>query len=138
MPFPQLHTFPTVRPGAYELQMGLSIVRLVNLFASVVVDRESNRATCRLAADPERWSAGHAFFDEIRNRLFVAIKKRDNAREAQYYFEEACCQTIYNATNPVDPFDPSSPYFVAPFAFALAQSLGIPVAQVVATLTSNA
>jgi hypothetical protein len=138
MAFPELHTFHRTHPGAYELQMGHSIARLVLLFAPVSADLESNGQTYRLASSPEYWSAAHAVFDEIRNRLLAAIKAKDRVREIQYYFEEACCQALYNATNPPDPFDPGSAYFVAPSAFAISQLHNIPEAQVVVALRANA
>jgi hypothetical protein len=92
-----------------------------------VPDAESHARTAELAATPNRWSAGHALFDEIRDRLLAATKRRDEIRSGQYAFEESCCQAMYNATEPPDPFDPSSAFFVVAQAMGLARLLGVPL-----------
>jgi hypothetical protein len=87
-----------------------------------------------LASQPARWSAGHAVFDEVRRRLLAAICAQDRAREWQYHFQESCCQALYNATEPTDPFHPGSAFFVAPQALGLAQEVGVRDAVVAAVL----
>ena len=134
MTFPNIHTFPESHPGPYERQMGKLIADLLRLFAGRVPDTESNVRVAELSATPNRWSASHAVFDEVRQRLLAASSAKDKAREWQYALEESCCQAMYNATDAVDPFDPSSAFFVVPQALALARAAGVPLAEVVAVL----
>jgi hypothetical protein len=132
--FPDIYTFPERHPGPYERQMGDIISRVLRVFAGRVPDTESHARVADLVAAPARWSAGHAVFDEVRRRLLAALKARDTPRQWQHHFEESCCQAVYNATDPPDPFDPGSAFFVAPQALGLARVVGVPVAEVVAAL----
>ena len=127
MAFPDIHKYPNSYPGPYERQMGIFIVGLLGLFTSRLPDTESNNAVVQLVTTPSRWSAAHAVFDEIRSRLLAATDAKDKLRECQYQFEESCCQAVYNATRPVDAFDPASAFFVVGHALALARMIGIPV-----------
>jgi hypothetical protein len=138
MAFPDIRGFPTSHPGPYELQMGGFIAALLRLFTDRVPDTDSNTRVLELASDPTRWSAGHAVFDEVRRRLLVAMRAKDGPRERQHYFEESCCQAIYNATDPPDPFDPGSAFFVAGQAIGLARAVGVPVERVIAVLAPGA
>jgi hypothetical protein len=122
--FPNISKFPECHPGPYERQMGGYIVGLLNVLAGRVPDAESHTHIAELAANPNRWSAGHAVFDEIRARLLVATKRGEHTRSAQYAFEESCCQAMYNAT---DPPDPSSAFYVVPEALGLARLAGVPL-----------
>jgi hypothetical protein len=135
--FPEISGYATSRAGPYELQMGGFIVALLRLFASRAPDAESNSRVLELASDPIRWSAGHAVFDEVRRRLLAAMKAKDGTRESQHHFEESCCQAMYNATDPPDPFDPSSAFFVAGHAIGLARAVGLPVEWVIAVLAAG-
>jgi hypothetical protein len=132
--FPDIGRFLGSRPGPYERQMGGMIAGLLRVFAGRVPDAESNARVGQLAAHPARWSAGHAVFDEVRGRLLAATAAKDRPREWQYHFEESCCQALYNATDPPDPFDPGSAFFVAPQALGLARVVGVAVEEVVAVL----
>ncbi len=134
MAFPDIHTFQESHPGPYERQMGGLIVSLLRLFAGRLPDAESNARVAELAATPSRWSAGHAVFDEVRDRLLAAMKVKDKARERQHHFEESCCKALYNATKARNPFDPGSAFFIAPKALVLARVAGVPVEEVVAVL----
>jgi hypothetical protein len=132
--FPDIHRFPESHPGPYERQMGEHIANLLRLFVGRVPDVESNARVLQLAATTSRWSAGHAVFDEVRSRLLSAINAKDRSREWQHHFEESCCQAMYNATDPPDPFDPGSAFFVAGQAIGLARAVGVHVEAVVAVL----
>ena len=134
MAFPDIQRFPESDPGPYERQMGGLIAALLQQFTGEVPDPESNARVLDLASDPARWSAGHAVFDEVRSRLLAAISDKDGLREWQHHFEESCCQAIYNATDPPDPFDPGSAFFVAVQAIGLAGAVNMPVERVVAVL----
>jgi hypothetical protein len=114
--------------------MGDIIARVLRVFAGRVPDDESHARVAELVAAPARWSAGHAVFDEVRRRLLAAMKAKDTPREWQHSFEESCCQAVYNATYPPDPFDPGSAFFVAPQALGFARVVGVPVAEIVAAL----
>jgi hypothetical protein len=105
--------------------MGQSIASLLRAFKGRVPDLESNGCVLALAEMPERWSAGHKVFDEVRRRLLSVMNTTDQVRQAQYYFEESCCQAMYNATSPPDEFDTCAPFFIAPNALWLARRLGM-------------
>jgi hypothetical protein len=132
--FPDIDQFPDSHPGPYERQMGNYIAGLLSLFRGRVPDPESNHRVLELASSPARWSAGHALFDEVRKRLLADGKDKVDGRSTQYCFEESCLQALYNATDPPDPFDPGSPFFVAGQALGLARAIGIPVEAVVTVL----
>jgi hypothetical protein len=100
-------------------------------------DTESADRVAELAPTPDRWSAGHAVFREIRRRCLAAVKAKDGARSAQYCFEELCCKAMYNATGPDDPFDPSSPFSVAGAAVRLARVMGVPVEEIADVLAAE-
>jgi hypothetical protein len=138
MGFPNIHLYPESHPGPYERQMGGFIAGLFRLFGGRVPDAESNGRVLELADTPNRWSAGHAVFDEVRYRLLAAMDAKDRPREMQHYFEESCCQAMYNATCPPDPFDPGSAFFVAGQALGLARVVGVSVEAVVAVLAPRA
>jgi hypothetical protein len=132
--FPDIHTFAESRVGPYERQMGRYIAGLLRVFVGRVPDAESNTRVLELVMTPSRWSAGHAVFDEVRHRLLRAMDAKDRSRECQYGFEESCCEAMYNATKPLDPFDPGSAFFVAVQALGLARTVGVPIEAVVAVL----
>jgi hypothetical protein len=118
--------------------MGAVISKLLCLFRVHAPDAESNKFVLKLANAPEHWSAGHAVFDEVRRRLLVALENHDRPRELQYHFEESCSQALYNATDPPDPFDCTSAFFVAGHALSLARVVGVPVEDVIGVLSPNA
>jgi len=121
--FPDIAGFPKSHPGPYERGMGRTIAALLRVFRDRVGDSESAAKVAELAGTPDRWSAAHAVFDEVRDRLLKV--GGDTPLSRQYAFEEACCQSLYNAATADDPFDPSAPFFVAPAAFDLAEALGV-------------
>jgi len=130
--FPEIRDFPKNHPGPYERGMGRTIAALLRLFRDRVSDSESAAKVAELADTPDRWSAAHAVFDEVRRRLLTS--DGDTVLARQYAFEEACCQSLYNATAADDPFDASAPFFIAPAAFGLAEALGCPTESVVEAL----
>jgi hypothetical protein len=135
MPFPNISRFSTnPLPSPYARQMGASIAALLKTFHGRVPDRESNSRVLELAVILDRWSAGHALFDEVRSRYLVAEKAKDNVRVAQYSFEESCLQAMYNESDPNDPFDYVSPYWVIPGAIGLARAIGLSVETVLAVM----
>jgi hypothetical protein len=87
--------------------MGKSIEKLMSVFHGRLPDKECEQALADLAAHPDLWSAAHKVFDEVRGRLLSADEQKDGLRIAQYEFAEACCKALYNATGPMDEFDPS-------------------------------
>ena len=111
--------------------MGAKIVRLLELFRGCVPDASSHRHVLALARKPDHWSAAHAYRDVVRGLLLDAPKP---AVEWQYHFEESCLESLYNETNPSDPFDSVAPFYVVPHAIGLAEHVGIPLAKVVAVL----
>ena len=136
--FPNIDEFREGHPGPYELQMGRYIVGLLRVFAGRMPDAESHSRVAELAATPSRWSAAHAVFDEVRRRLLASMNQGDGLRPVQYAFVESCCQAIYNATSPRDPFDPSSAFFVVAQALGLAPLVGLPLDAVAAAFAHHA
>lgn len=138
MVFPDIHGYPESNPGPYERQMGQVIAALLRLFSGQVPDSESNARVLELADTPGRWSAAHRLFDEVRPRLLAAMGAEDTSRFAQYDFEESCLKALYNATEPDDPFDSPSAFFVAGGAIGLSRAVGVPVEAVVGILAPAA
>jgi hypothetical protein len=134
--FPNIQSYPHGHPNPNERNMGQVIAQLLRLFVGHVPDPESASRVAELATTTARWSAAHAVFDEVRTRLLAAIEIKDRLRAAQYSFEELCCKALYNATEPDDPFDPSSPFWVPGAAFELARAVGLPCEAVAAALLS--
>jgi hypothetical protein len=132
--FPDIKKFPVSHPGPYERQMGESIVGLLSLFQGRLPDSESHSRVLELSCTPDKWSAGHKVFDEVRHRLPAAMEAKDPLRCAQHYFEEACLQAMYNATMPEDPFDPGSSFFVAGAAIGLARVSNVPIDGILSVL----
>jgi hypothetical protein len=115
--------------------MGRIILEILRLFHGRVPDAQSAAVVTELAMAPNRWTAAHAVFDEIRRCNLAAIEAKDAVRCAQYGFEELCCQAMYNAaTSARDEFDPSTPFFVAGAALELARAVGVPVEVIASVL----
>jgi len=51
-------------------------------------------------------------------------------------FEEICAKTLYNLSGAPAPFDPDSPYWIVPNAFALARRVGIEPAEILAVVST--
>lgn len=132
--FPDPHLFPTDHPGPYECGMGDRIVALLDLFYGVAPDAASHAAVRHLAGLPDRWSAGHAYFDILHDRLLAAMRARDRPRYLQLDFERSCLQALYNATSPPHPFAPGAPFWVAGTAVRLARAVGVPDAALLDSL----
>ncbi len=115
VPFPDFSDprWATSKPGPYECQMARHIAAILDGVGGRVPDKESSQVLKQLCVLHTQWRAGHAVFDELRTRL---NRTSDRVSHWQYTFEEACAQALYNATEPDDPFDPSSPFFVTPAA----------------------
>ncbi|TWU12092.1 hypothetical protein CA54_09100 [Symmachiella macrocystis] len=108
----------------YSRQMGASIAALLRLFQGEVPDSDTNSRALELAVTHDSWSAGHALRDVVRDR---SLGIKDQIKCAQYDFEESCLEALYNESEPDDPFDSVSPYWVVPNAIELAKLIGIPV-----------
>lgn len=123
MAFPQLENpeWDGSEPGPYERRMGDFIRQILEALAPLVPDAESCAMVLALSAQPTRWGAAHAVFDEVRRRR---LRAADELAEAQYFFEECCAKALYNATRPIAAFDPSSPFYVVPSAITLTHALG--------------
>jgi len=136
--FPDPHLFPTSHPGPYERGMGDRIVALLDLFQAFAPDAASNAAVRHLAGTPDRWSAGHAYFDVLHDRLLAAMRARDRPRYLQLDFERSCLQALYNATSPPHPFAPGTPFWVACAAVRFARVIGVPDAALLTSLAPEA
>jgi len=113
------------------MQMQADILALLALFRGHVPDHETLAWTATLAANPDTWNQGRQLFAEIRGHNLMAIRSEDHPRECQYCFEEVCIQSLYNETQPDDPFDPCSPYWVIKNALSMAKALHLPAKDVV-------
>jgi hypothetical protein len=136
--FPELRLFPQGLLGPYERNMGDKIVGLLELFRGRVPDATSSAVTLQLASTPERWSAGHALFDILFQRLLEPMRKRDAIRYYQHEFECSCLQAIYSASDTFYPFPPGAPFWIAGAAFRLARVAGVPEQSVAAVLAPMA
>jgi hypothetical protein len=132
MGFPDIDAFPETDPERVERKIGSDIAGLLRMFGGRIPDPESNARVSELANTPERWSAGHAVFDEIRDRSLAVNPRKDKLKKMQYVFEEYCCKAMYNASRPPDPFDAEAAYFLLAYALGLAKLLGVPFDEVAA------
>jgi hypothetical protein len=64
------------------------------VFVGRVLDAENNTCVLELTTTPDRWSAGHAVFDEVRDRLLSAMNTKYRARQCQYGFDKSCCKAL--------------------------------------------
>jgi hypothetical protein len=78
-----------------------------------------------MAADWHKWSNGHKIFDRIRDKILIADEESNSHNSHQYLFEEICAKTLYNLSNPLDPFDSDSSFWVLPIALQFAKFKGI-------------
>jgi len=101
------------------------IAKLIALFGDRCEDRSTLDELACMAADHRRWPKGHDLFSRIRTKALAAERDADAVRSAQYLFEEVCAKTLYNLSGSPAPFDPDSPYWIVPNAFALARRLGV-------------
>jgi len=115
--------------------MGETIVRLITVFSTAPPDPDVHDSLTALATDPNRWPEAHALRGLVRDKL---LKTRDSKLCAHYGFAEACLESIYNETDPIDPFDSVSPFWVVPHALWLAETLGLPSGLVTAALRGDA
>lgn len=107
------------------------MVRLIDLFESHCEEKTTLESLRVMAKDHRSWPKGHSLFDSIRRKNLCAIAAKNSVLESQYCFEEVCAETLYNLSGPADPFDPDTPYWIVPNAFALARYLGIDRGRVV-------
>jgi hypothetical protein len=98
--------------------------RLVALFAPHCLECSTLDELGRMIIDHKQWSKGHDLFDRIRHKT-IADRDGDRTKSTQYLFEEVCAKTLYNLSLPSDAFDPNSPYWIVPNAFALCRALGL-------------
>ena len=120
-------------PSPYGLQVGASIAALLQLFSEKVPDRKSNQHVLKLAMSKD-WTTAHDLRDQVRDRYLRASRSNNEIKCQQYSFEESCLETLYNDTDPADPFDTVSPYWVVPNAIGLATTLEIPIADVITAM----
>jgi hypothetical protein len=120
-------------PSPYGRQAGASIIALLRLFQGKAPDLLSARQVLNVALSND-WSRAYEARSQVRNRLLLTSKADDPIRLAQYWFEESCLETLYNDTQPADPFDSISPYWVVPHAIKLAKQLSIPIDDVLAAI----
>lgn len=109
---------------------------LVRLFAARVSDRATLAELQGMLERPDSWHLAHAFFERVRLKTLGAEQSHNTALACQYLFEEVCAKTLYNLTEPDDPFDSDTPYWIFPNAVSLARSLGMRDAEVVSVVAA--
>ena len=63
-----------------------------------------------IARDPREWEKGHIAFDRIRNLTLI---NKEEFIECLLLLAENTAKVIYNETNPTDPFDADSGWWIA-------------------------
>ncbi len=106
--------------------------RFVALFAERCNERTTLDELGAMLDDHASWPKARRLFDRIREKTLVAGRDCNRSAETQYLFEEICAKTLYNLSRESAPFDPDSPYWVIPNALALARSLKLDEAEVLA------
>ena len=101
-----------------------AIIELLDHYLTRVSETATMRLLREVAADWHRWSEGHAVFDRIREKTLEAEHSSDRLASNQYAFEEICAKTLYNMSNPEDPFDSDSAFWILPLAANLSAALG--------------
>ena len=110
--------------------------RLVSLFVENCDERTTLDELASMFEDHELWPKAHRLFERIREKTLIAGHNGNSGKETQYLFEEICAKTLYNLSHESAPFDPDSPYWVVPNAFALARSLDIDEGEVLAIVSA--
>jgi hypothetical protein len=78
-----------------------------------------------IARDATRWWEGHRAFDAVRRLTLEAERRHATGRYVSLLFvAEITAKTAYNASEPLDPFDDDSPWWLVPNARHFALTLG--------------
>lgn len=101
------------------------IEMLLKHFEPHCSDRTTITKLNEILQDRGQWHKAHRMHGTIRDKTIQAEGDCSTIKMAQCQFEEICAKTIYNLSNESAPFDPDSPYWIIPNAFALARELGI-------------
>ena len=102
-----------------------AIIELLEYFLPQCEDRLTMQEVKDMASDWRKWSDGHKLFDRIRTKTLLVERNIDQLIVCQYLFEEICAKTLYNLSNPRDPFDADSPFWILPIALQFAKAMGI-------------
>jgi hypothetical protein len=95
------------------------------LFRPYVEERATWQEVEAMIRDESTWQGAHALFDRIRIKT-LSVQEGDDKLNCQYSFEEICAKTLYNFSDPVDPFDVDSPFWVIPLALRFSRFLKLP------------
>ena len=107
---------------------------LLDLFEEYVPDKESNRAVFRYCDSRANWPRANTLFSTVHEKNLEAIENRENVLECQYSFEEVVAKTLFNMTDPTEPFEPDAPYWVIKNAITLAKALDLSPEEVIDTI----
>lgn len=118
----------------YAKQMGDRIVALIHLFDGKMPDQQMHSRLISVASESSNWGDAHDVRSSVRTKLLAT---KDSLIQSQCYLTESCLETIYNETNPDDPFDSVAPFWVVPSALGLARELGINVDLVIAAASGG-
>lgn len=102
-----------------------AIAELLAYFLLLCEDKSTMQEVYDMAIDWRKWKEGHKIFNRIRGKTLVAEANHDSLRTNQYLFEEICAKTLYNLSNPQDPFDSDSSFWVLPIALEFAATIGV-------------
>jgi hypothetical protein len=78
-----------------------------------------------VASAPWEWRHGHDVFDDVRDAV-LALEEPANARAWVLALAELVAKVSYNASDPDDPFDEDSGWWIARCARGLADLVGDP------------
>ncbi len=88
------------------------IVELLAFFAPHRDDNSTFQKLQAISGDTSRWKKGHALFSEIRVKMLKADETNNERLQHQYSLDEICAKTLFNMSEPQQPFSAQSP---APF-----------------------
>ena len=107
--------------------------QLIDLVASKSRERQTLDELLRVI-DRRAGREARQVFERIRQKTLLVEGGKDGVLEAQYLFEEVCAKTLYNLSRGSAPYDPDSPYWIVPGAFAVARKIGIDDSRILAII----
>lgn len=75
---------------------------------------EPLRKVLEISHNPDRWPEAHSAFQAVRD--LTLAEERSRTSQAYYcllFVAENAAKTVYNASDPVGPFDSDSPFWLA-------------------------
>lgn len=93
-------------------EVGQMAVSILGLCADALGAEPYLREALTIGSDRAKWPAAHDVFDRVREHLLVTQRaKALGSEDATYhliFLTENVMRVVYNATQPIDPFDEDS------------------------------